>query len=742
MRRYSLNLRRTLLVLGATLVASLGVATTVAQAEVVNDNNQATAGVDLTPSTRGIALPTGVNADTTGNACTDPWLSGDLDGPSLPSDALCYRGGSVMHKNETFALTWDQPRAYWSQTRGYVEQFLRDEADGSGSLGSPFALTSQYNDSQGPALNASVFGGGCIDYGATGGSACEFGSPTGAGHDYPSNGCTPNPDGTSFVDPSQTMSNADCLTDAQLQGELSTMITQTGMIGRTQPGYTPLVDLLLPPGVVACLDSAGTLCSANNFATPPPPTLSTSTSGGSLPAGTYEVELTYKTGSGESVPSAAQWITTTGGTSTITIGSPPGSNDVSGWYAYITQPNGFNFERIQSSSTGIDTDYTLTDMSAVTGGSVPTQTAFCSYHSKVDVGGTEVAYVVQPWTAGTSCDEPGLPDIPPTPTPQQLSVAVGARLVSPLSQSEIAAIINPGVTDGWIGQGGSEIEDNQGCYPEPLTLDSVTVGSSSQNPYFLQREWNNGAALEFDPNTYGCAPNVILSPNFVVPSSINENDEVQFDGSSTASTLVVPNHGYVWDFGDGTTATGPSVVHSYANAGTYNVKLTVTDRGDNVATITQSVQVLGSDGSVAPSAPAPSSSSGSGSGSGGSGAGSAGSAGLSVHLQLLPQSLKSVLRSGIAVRVSSNRAANGVATLWITRAAARRAHIQTGKAGAVRIGLGTVSSITNGTVTLRLHLSPAMAQKLAHLGHVALTLRLQLVASGSQRLSIDAAGRY
>ncbi len=115
---------------------------------------------------------------------------------------------------------------------------------------------------------------------------------------------------------------------------------------------------------------------------------------------------------------------------------------------------------------------------------------------------------------------------------------------------------------------------------------------------------------------------------------------------------------------------------------------------------------------------------------------------LNARLQLLPQSLKSVLKNGIAVRVTSNKAANGIATVWITRASAKKAHIKVGHGPAVRIGLGTVSSITNGTVTLRLHLSPAMAKKLAHLHHVTMTVRLALVAAGNQPLSIVVAGRY
>jgi hypothetical protein len=113
-----------------------------------------------------------------------------------------------------------------------------------------------------------------------------------------------------------------------------------------------------------------------------------------------------------------------------------------------------------------------------------------------------------------------------------------------------------------------------------------------------------------------------------------------------------------------------------------------------------------------------------------------------VHLQILPQSLKAVLRNGIAIRVTSNEAANGIATVSITRGSARKAGIKAGRGPAVRIGLGTVSTITNGTVILRLHLSTATAKKLSRLHHVAMTIRLALVAAGNNRLAVDAAGKY
>ena len=740
MRRYSLtSTRRLILAVAATLIASLGVLTTAAQAIVVTDNGTE-AGVSIVPDSRTDSLPAGVSAVTAGGSCNDPWLSSDLGGPVLPNAALCYRGGQVMHKNETFALTWDQQRGYWSQTRGYVEQFLRDVADSTGSLGSPFAVTSQYNDGGGRAQNASMFGGGCIDYGVTGSSSCNFGNPTGAGHDFPANGCPVT--GDSFVTPGLVIMNNVCLTDAQLQSELATMIAQTGILGRTQPGYTPLVTLMVPPRVKTCLDAAGTFCAVNGNLTPPPPAVtSANTAAGKIPAGTYHVVVTYDLSGNESAPSASQTVTTTDSNSQnsqITISAPPVAPGETGWNAYVTGPNGLRYTLQNGSPTANATDLTLTQLTSG-GATPPDEMAYCSYHSQVNVGGTEVAYVVQPWSAGTACDEPDAPIIPNNPTVTQMAVGVGQRLVSPLSQAELAAIVNPGL-NGWAGRDGSEIEDNEGCVPLGNQLDKVTLGGSGQNPYYLQRESNNAGILEFDPVTYfGCAPQVDLNPSFVAPSAVDEGDVVQFDGSSTDSTLIVPNQGYSWNFGDGSTATGPSVVHAYAEGGTYKVTLTVTDRGGYVNTLSQSIQVLGADGLAAvtpstPSTPAPTTGGGSGS--------TTSTPGLTVHLQMLPQSLKAVLQHGIAVRVSSSAAANGIATVWITRAAARQAHIKTGKGPAVRIGLGTVSSISNGTVTLRLHLSPAVAKKLRQLGHLAVTVRLALVASGNHRISVVTAGRY
>jgi hypothetical protein len=115
---------------------------------------------------------------------------------------------------------------------------------------------------------------------------------------------------------------------------------------------------------------------------------------------------------------------------------------------------------------------------------------------------------------------------------------------------------------------------------------------------------------------------------------------------------------------------------------------------------------------------------------------------LNARLLLRPQGLSNLLRSGIAVRVISNEPANGIASVSISRNAAKRAHINTGRGPSVVIARGTVSQIKNGTVNLHLKLAKAAVAKLETLQYLALTVRLSLVASGGGHSVIVVTGRY
>ena len=70
-------------------------------------------------------------------------------------------------------------------------------------------------------------------------------------------------------------------------------------------------------------------------------------------------------------------------------------------------------------------------------------------------------------------------------------------------------------------------------------------------------------------------------PTAVIASSATVGSaplQVQFDGSSSSDSdgSIVS---YRWDLGDGSTATGAQVAHTYGTAGTFTARLTVTDNG-------------------------------------------------------------------------------------------------------------------------------------------------------------------
>ena len=112
-----------------------------------------------------------------------------------------------------------------------------------------------------------------------------------------------------------------------------------------------------------------------------------------------------------------------------------------------------------------------------------------------------------------------------------------------------------------------------------------------------------------------------------------------------------------------------------------------------------------------------------------------------MKLQLLPESLETLLRHGVSLKVTANEAADGIASISIARAAAKRAHIAAGRGLSVTIGRGTVR-LVNGTVDLHLRLSKKIAAKIRRLRHVTLTIRLALLDRSGDKQTVVVAGRY
>ena len=70
----------------------------------------------------------------------------------------------------------------------------------------------------------------------------------------------------------------------------------------------------------------------------------------------------------------------------------------------------------------------------------------------------------------------------------------------------------------------------------------------------------------------------------VVPLSVGFDASASSDADGSITT-------YAWNFGDGTAATGRTVSHTYATAGTYNAQLTITDDDGATASASRDISV-------------------------------------------------------------------------------------------------------------------------------------------------------
>jgi hypothetical protein len=79
---------------------------------------------------------------------------------------------------------------------------------------------------------------------------------------------------------------------------------------------------------------------------------------------------------------------------------------------------------------------------------------------------------------------------------------------------------------------------------------------------------------------YGWSPNIVW-----VGTTVTFNAGCSYDSDGTIVS-------YQWDFGDGTTGSGPTPTHVYSASAAYSVTLTVVDNDGNIGGFDDAVPVL------------------------------------------------------------------------------------------------------------------------------------------------------
>ena len=141
---------------------------------------------------------------------------------------LVYHGGPVMHSDANYAIYWEPTGHTTASTyKSIINGYFSNVAAASGATSNDYSVATQYSDGSGP-----------IAYSASAGAPIIDTDP------YPASGCT--------------SSSGPCLTDAQLETELGSVISSRGL----PTGNSTLYFIFTPANVATCFTSAGSDCSS------------------------------------------------------------------------------------------------------------------------------------------------------------------------------------------------------------------------------------------------------------------------------------------------------------------------------------------------------------------------------------------------------------------------------------------------------------------------------------------------
>ena len=183
----------------------------------------------------------------------------------------------------------------------------------------------------------------------------------------------------------------------------------------------------------------------------------------------------------------------------------------------------------------------------------------------------------------------------PVPIIQQQTLASVLDVVAPTSAAGAASSVNQGTSTSFDGSASS---DNLGIASATWDFGdgSIATGLTASHAYPSAGTFTATLTVWDYSGNSATATRTVTVLDTTAPAvrgsgdrTVDEGQPLFFDGSASSDNVGVTS--YLWDFGDGSTATTATATHVYSKAGTYSAKLTVTDAAGNAATTTFTVTV-------------------------------------------------------------------------------------------------------------------------------------------------------
>jgi PKD repeat protein len=479
--------------------------------------------------------------------------------PVRPFDSLFknldYNGGPVMPSNTNYTIYWDPPGTPEGYPAGYqagVNRYLEDLAHDSGGIQNADSVSAQYNDAAGQfASYQSHFGGTFVDK-----------------QPYPTSG--------------NCNVAAICLTDAQIQAELTRFVKAEGLPMDLEHEYF----LLTPPKVESCFEEESeSECSVGT----PRGEFCAYHGNAALPEGH---ELIY---------SNDPYVTGNPGCDDGKHPNGPSDGALQGGLSHehnesITDPEPNNAWTDIGGETGEVGD----KCDGLMGGALGTAPDGSLYNQVIN---GHLYWYQEEWSnQGSTClQRLSFKGTEPEAT---FTATAGAGREVKLDASASTAT-------GGVYRYNWQFNDGPGL-STPVETSSPTVARVFPCPstytvaltVFAANGTSNGTAQSVVVGSESKPAAVFsVSGGPAIPGA-----QLSFDGSGSTGCPAIAS--YSWNFGDGSPlAGGAKPKHAYAAAGSYEVTLTVTDSSSRTGSITHTL-VIG-----------PAASGGAGGGGGGGGGG-------------------------------------------------------------------------------------------------------------------------